>query len=181
VAWHCGASSELRHLFSSMTEKAVPTVVISKGALETIRDEVAKSQPNLETGGILLGRQATDTAALHILVAGNPGDNAVHESRFFLRDREHAQALADAAWHESRAIWIGEWHTHPHGGQSPSHVDIQSYLVHLNDEELSFDEFLSVIVAPAEGHFVIAAWLVTHTELTAAALRESSFQNELDI
>lgn len=153
-----------------MTDK-VPTVCIAASALEAIRAEVTGGHPDLETGGILLGHHPTDVTSRRIVVAGDPGANAIHEPRRFHRDTAHARALADAAWRRRRAIWIGEWHTHPGGGLRPSEGDMRSYLTHLYDPDLGFDEFLSLIAARSEGRVALAAWLVTRTKIAATALR----------
>lgn len=146
------------------------TVTIETAALDTIRAEVASSSPHLETGGILLGHPATDSAPLHVLVAGEPGPHAVHQPRRFSRDPVHAQALAERAFNDHGAVWIGEWHTHPATGLHPSDLDLFSYLSHLADPELEFMEFLSLIVAGTHGGPSVAAWVVTQTHLIEARL-----------
>lgn len=145
-------------------------VTIQASALETITIEVFGSAPDLETGGILLGHAATSSVDLHVTVAGDPGPQALHEPRRFLRDPAHAQTLADEAWADHRAMWIGEWHTHPVTGPMPSDIDLRSYLQHLKDPELRFPEFLSLIVANASSGPALAAWVITDTHLIEASL-----------
>lgn len=156
-----------------MSGRAAPrerVVTVQASALETITTEVFGSAPDLETGGILLGHAPGDRADLHVTVAGDPGPNAVHEPRRFLRDPAHAQTLADRAWAEHQAVWIGEWHTHPAAGPMPSDIDLRSYLQHLEDPELQFTEFLSLIVASTDAGPAVAAWIVTSTHLIEASL-----------
>lgn len=145
-------------------------VTIQASALETIATEVFGSDPDLETGGILLGHAATSSVDLHVTVAGDPGPQALHEPRRFLRDPAHAQTLADQAWEDHRAVWVGEWHTHPATGPVPSDVDVRSYLQHLKDPELQFPEFLSLIVANASSGPAVVAWVITDTHLIEASL-----------
>ena len=114
-------------------------------ALATITEHVRIGGTVLETGGILLGHNYEDRCA--VLVAGDPGPNAIRDRRAFSRDRGHAERLADAAWTDYRADWIGEWHSHPQGPATPSDIDLASYLDHLNDPDLGFDYFISLIVA----------------------------------
>ena len=146
------------------------TVTIEISALETIRAETIRRPDGLETGGILLGRVIKGAAHLHVTVAGDPGPQALHELQRFRRDLAHAQTLADHAWADHQAVWVGEWHTHPKAGPLPSHVDLQSYLGHLTDPELNFDEFLSIIVAGADAELTVAAWIITRTDLIQARL-----------
>lgn len=121
------------------------TIEIHAEALATITEQVRVGGTVLETGGILLGHNHHDRCA--ILVAGDPGPNAVRHRRAFSRDRAHAEDLADAAWAEHQATWVGEWHTHPEGLATPSDIDLASYLDHLNDPDLGFDYFISLIIA----------------------------------
>lgn len=164
-----------------MTESSVPRpdsdaapaafdIEIDADVLATITEQVRLGGTDLETGGILLGHNHPDRCT--ILVAGDPGPNAVRHRRAFSRDRSHAEALADVAWAEHQATWVGEWHTHPEGLATPSDIDLASYLGHLDDPDLGFDYFISLIIAlmPAEhephpgehgpGPAVLTAWVV---------------------
>lgn len=150
----------------------VPHVVVTliQPALDTIRAESLRRTDETETGGILLGHTKTPEA-ISVLVAGAPGPNAIHERARFLRDLHHAQGLADKAWRDHQAQWIGEWHTHPHGSPQPSEVDLAAYLQHLKDRDLGFTQFLSLIVAlPRKGPPLLAAWIVTPQAATPATL-----------
>lgn len=158
----------------------VRTVTIEASALETIRAEVLSGNPHVETGGILLGHSATTAADVHIIVAGAPGPNAVHEPRRFSRDPIYAQALADHSWAAHGAVWIGEWHTHPRAGFLPSDIDLRSYLTHLGDPDLGFEEFLSLIVAGTDAVPRLAAWLITHTYLIEAQLEIAARHDDED-
>jgi integrative and conjugative element protein (TIGR02256 family) len=121
------------------------TVEIHAEALATITEQVRIGGTVLETGGILLGHNRHDCCAIR--VAGEPGPNAVRHRRAFSRDRAHAEGLADAAWADHQATWVGEWHTHPEGLATPSDIDLASYLDHLNDPDLGFAYFISLIIA----------------------------------
>lgn len=121
------------------------TIEIGPEALAAITEQVRIGGTELETGGILLGHNHPDRCT--ILVAGDPGPNAVRRPRAFSRDRDHAEALADAAWDEHKATWVGEWHTHPEGLAMPSDIDLNAYFGHLRDPDLGFDYFISLIIA----------------------------------
>ena len=98
-----------------------------------------------ETGGILLGRGPDETGTVHVEIAGDPGPGAIRRPDFFLRDLEHARALADEAWDHSNAVWVGEWHTHLNDSRSPSEADLATYIRLLSMADLEFDVFVSII------------------------------------
>lgn len=119
-------------------------------AIETVLKLAPESADGRETGGILLGRGPAPDGVIVVEQAGDPGPSAVRRPDFFLRDRLHAQALADAAWTDHKAVWVGDWHTHPMGGPAPSQRDLRTYAGLLAAAELSFEIFVSIIVVPDE-------------------------------
>lgn len=121
-------------------------VAITPIALEALGRHVRAGGNGVETGGILLGHETP--TAYHILVAGGPGPGAVRTPTSFNRDLAHAENLAEQAWQQHRAVWLGEWHTHVHVPPLPSETDLSSYLRHLDDVDLGFDHFISIIVGP---------------------------------
>lgn len=122
------------------------TVLITKEALAAIHQHVRAGGVELETGGILLGHERS--TGLHVSVAGGPGPRAVRTPTSFNRDLDHAEELAEEAWQKQRAVWLGEWHTHVHVPPVPSETDLSSYLQHLDDDDLGFDRFISIIIGP---------------------------------
>jgi integrative and conjugative element protein (TIGR02256 family) len=130
----------------------LPVVTINATVLPTvvdrIRDLSRASVDGNETGGILLGRGPDERGLIVVERAGEPGENAERKPNFFLRDRAHAQRLADEAWRESGAVWVGEWHTHPTGLPTPSPQDLATYSSLLADPELAFQVLVSVIAIP---------------------------------
>lgn len=121
-------------------------VLITEEALAMIEQHVRVSGTESETGGILLGHETA--AGCHVSVAGGPGPQAVRTPASFNRDLAHAEELAEQAWLEQRAVWVGEWHTHVHVDPVPSDTDLSSYLRHLDDPDLGFDRFISIIIGP---------------------------------
>lgn len=124
------------------------SVTIAPEAERRIRELARESTDRRETGGILLGRGPDAVGVIYVEEAGEPGENAERRPDFFLRDRAHAEYLATEAWERSRAIWVGEWHTHPTGPPIPSTRDLVTYTGLLDDPELAFEALVSVIVAP---------------------------------
>jgi integrative and conjugative element protein (TIGR02256 family) len=160
-------------------DNEVRLISITAKALHTIRTESLRSSNGLETGGILLGTDSPECAPM-ILVAGLPGPKAIHRPQYFSRDTEYAQRLANDAWAESRAQWIGEWHTHPEGQASPSAADLNSYAGHVADSELAFDRFFSLIVtSPPAGSLCISAWTIDSHGAYSSFLRLTSMKEPL--
>lgn len=124
-----------------------PRVFLAAAALHAISAEIRTAPANLETGGILLG-QGDGLPDFYVMRAGGPGPKALHEPTRFIRDLDYATALARQAWADVQAVWIGEWHTHPIARPVPSETDLNAYLRHLQDPELGFKRFLSLIIAP---------------------------------
>lgn len=125
-----------------------PDITILPAARDRICELAVESQDGYETGGILLGRGSDADGAIVVERAGDSGPHAERRTDYFLRDLEHAQQLADKAWEEDRAVWVGEWHTHPTGILTPSPRDLVTYAGLLSDPELAFDSFVSIIVVP---------------------------------
>lgn len=149
-----------------------PTVTIGAAALDVIAAEGKQSADGLETGGILLGHDTGDDIA--IAHAGGPGARAQRGPRFFLRDLNHAQAVAAAAWDVDKSQWIGEWHTHPSGPLAPSERDLLSYQTHLRDAELAFDRFVSLIVVLEPEGLAITTWIIDSHTARPVALRRGN-------
>lgn len=125
-----------------------PAVVVVPEAERRIRELASESEDGRETGGILLGRGPNTENVITVERAGDPGPAAKRRPDYFLRDLTHAHDLADAAWQETEAVWVGEWHTHPTGPATPSARDLITYAALLADPDLSFRTFVSIIVVP---------------------------------
>lgn len=125
-----------------------PSVVVLPEAQRRIRELAAESEDGRETGGILLGRGPDVQNVISVERAGDPGPRAERRPDYFLRDLSHARELAETAWQDAEAVWVGEWHTHPTGPATPSTLDLISYTALLADPELSFATFVSIIVVP---------------------------------
>jgi integrative and conjugative element protein (TIGR02256 family) len=115
---------------------------------ERIRELARAASDGRETGGILLGRGPDEHGVIVVEEAGDAGDHAERRPDYFLRDRAHAERLAEIAWERSRAVWVGEWHTHPNGLPIPSTRDLATYSALLDDSELAFKALVSVIAVP---------------------------------
>jgi integrative and conjugative element protein (TIGR02256 family) len=87
----------------------------------------ARSKPEIETGGILIGRRLDEASAL-ITRASPPGPRACHGRFFFSRDTAFLQRYLDAIHDRSdgREDYVGEWHVHLALDAPPSCVDRRS-------------------------------------------------------
>lgn len=126
------------------------SVNLNDVALQAIFKEASASRDGKETGGILLGHDLDATGTIAVIEAGDPGPGAVRRRDFFRRDLDYAQRLADVAFRQHQAVWVGEWHTHVVGDDVPSGLDLKTYRGFLADSELDFEVFLSIIVTPKE-------------------------------
>lgn len=124
------------------------SVEIRPGVAARIAELAVASADGAETGGILFGRGPDATGVIVVEGAGDPGPRADRRADFFLRDLEHAQRLAAEAWERDKAIWVGEWHTHPKGPLQPSPRDLHTYVALMTDAALEFRAFVSIIVVP---------------------------------
>ncbi|WP_419233454.1 Mov34/MPN/PAD-1 family protein [Gordonia sp. CPCC 205515] len=125
-------------------------------AADLIRAELSQTDDGRETGGILLGQTARDTATIQH--AGRPGPRAIRTLTSFSRDRNYSQAFADACWSYDHSVWIGEWHSHPTGPPIPSNKDSETYEQLLADPDLDFDVFISIIVTPSQSDLLLGGW-----------------------
>ena len=149
----------VRHAVPVNSPDDGPDLRIHRRSLSDIEWEAARSRDGLETGGILLGTD--DSQTITIRHAGGPGPKALRETNRFLRDLPHAQELAARAWATDRSQWIGEWHTHPSGDLRPSQYDLDAYSKHLHDPELGFTRFVSILVGHSpQGEVLMVPWVV---------------------
>jgi integrative and conjugative element protein (TIGR02256 family) len=123
-------------------------VEITPSVEDRVMQMAGQSADGRETGGILLGCGPDAAGLIRVEEAGDPGSGAKREPGFFLRDLDHAQQLAAAAWVRSKSIWVGEWHTHPHGDPRPSPTDLSTYAGLLRTAGLEFEAFVSLIAIP---------------------------------
>ncbi|MFG3149109.1 Mov34/MPN/PAD-1 family protein [Streptomyces sp. NPDC048243] len=151
-----------------MNSQPVTTVRLTAAAAHTITAELRTADHRTETGGILLGHHSADVVTIHH--AGTPGPAAVRTPTYFLRDRAHAQTLADQAFAADGSVWIGEWHTHPAGHPAPSARDTTTYQKLLEDPELGFTSVVAVIFARGVGPWTGAAWAAQNGSVVPVAL-----------
>jgi integrative and conjugative element protein (TIGR02256 family) len=100
---------------------------LSERALELMVAEAASRHP-LETGGVLLGWAAPAASELVVARMLGPGPRAVHKpTRFSPDSRWQRKRIARAYEQSGRVLaYLGDWHSHPGGGRSPSSRDLRT-------------------------------------------------------
>jgi integrative and conjugative element protein (TIGR02256 family) len=78
----------------------------------------------LETGGMLLGYRADNSDTVVTRIVG-PGPKAKHSRYRFRPDTDYQQRLLEEHFYGTggKETYLGDWHTHPEGSTSMSHID----------------------------------------------------------
>jgi integrative and conjugative element protein (TIGR02256 family) len=87
--------------------------------------EAERRYPN-ETGGVLLGYAAVEDAQeMRVIAQIGPGPAALHKPFRFEPDSRWQQQRIAKAYEQSGRIasYLGDWHSHPRGGRTPSSID----------------------------------------------------------
>jgi integrative and conjugative element protein (TIGR02256 family) len=99
------------------------TIWLPAPCLAHMAEQGESSMPK-ETGGVLMGYWASHNGVVITHIIG-PGPNARHGRYSFhpdveFHDREIARVYRDSG---RISTYLGDWHTHPHGGNSMSQRD----------------------------------------------------------
>jgi integrative and conjugative element protein (TIGR02256 family) len=99
----------------------MPTWIPSR-ALADMASEADHHAP-LETGGALMGYQASDDVVVTTVVGAGPG--AVRQHRRFLPDADFQETEIARHYEASRGldVYLGDWHSHPEGSITLSRLD----------------------------------------------------------
>lgn len=97
---------------------------LAEDALAAMLAEARRTEP-LESGGVLLGWQDPAGSELVVAHALGPGPDAIHRRTKFSPDTDWQRAEIAAAYEASgrRVSYLGDWHSHPGGGELPSRRD----------------------------------------------------------
>jgi len=123
-------------------------ILVRKDAYVLMKKEAAKSQ-TLETGGVLIGYITNDGEYI-VLRATEPGPNAIRTETFFEKDVEYCQAQLEKAFSEygNKGLYLGEWHYHPQGTNSPSGLDVKSLTQIASEDNYRIDYPIMIILSP---------------------------------
>ncbi len=108
--------------------------------------ELVTNKAGTETGGILAGH-IDSNKNISILFASGPGPKAVQSPTRFEKDVEFCQKFLDDLFveHGDKAIYLGEWHSHPNENNKPSNVDLRSLTDISNQKEYLTDHPIMII------------------------------------
>jgi len=120
-------------------------VHITPEVLETLKERVVR-KARTETGGVLAGYRSDD-GDVFITHASDAGPNAVEKSDRFEKDIQFCQQFLNNLLEEygDKAIYLGEWHSHPNENNRPSQMDISSLSAISQQKEYLTDKPVMVI------------------------------------
>ncbi|MCK9150483.1 Mov34/MPN/PAD-1 family protein [Methanobacterium alcaliphilum] len=117
---------------------------IREDTLSNFIDE-CKTNPNNETGGILVGYYSNDnTTAFIQSITGPPIDSEIGKTTF-KRGIDGLIEILDEKW-KSGYYYIGEWHFHPNSSPQPSTID---------DEQMETFSYCKTLKCPEPILFII--------------------------
>jgi len=124
-------------------------VFIWEEAYELMKKE-AKDTKNLETGGVLIG-YIDKNSEFVIRKATLPGPKAIKKETYFLKDEEFTQKELENSFQNfgSEGLYLGEWHYHPQGTNSPSGIDVKSLTEIAKQDTYRIDSPLLIILSPS--------------------------------
>jgi integrative and conjugative element protein (TIGR02256 family) len=124
-------------------------VYMLREAYEFAKEESSASK-DIETGGILLGYRTSDGKYVITRSIG-PGPKAVRTATWFEKDTEYCQGEIEKTFIElaEKGLYLGEWHYHTIGGNSPSGIDIKSLKEIAAQGNYRIDKPIMIIFSPA--------------------------------
>lgn len=118
-------------------------VLVDPLVLDGVLGQRQQGPTDPEAGGILLGMRRGEH--IHVTQLTSPGPEDRRTRTAFHRARRSHQELALRQWRESGGVmdYLGEWHTHPEIGPSPSATDLREWRTLLR----SYDAALVFLIA----------------------------------
>lgn len=97
---------------------------LTDAVLKAMVVEARGTEP-LESGGVLLGWRDPEGLELVVAQVIGPGPRATHRRTRFSPDNDwQREQIADAYVASGRTVsYLGDWHSHPGGGDTPSRRD----------------------------------------------------------
>ncbi|MBS5860328.1 Mov34/MPN/PAD-1 family protein [bacterium] len=131
-------------------------ILIIPSNINIIIDAYKEKLPDLESGGIILGKILPNK---HILIEAltHPNKKDKRGLYFFHRDRNEAQKIINQKWEESNGeiIYLGEWHTHNEDIPIPSKRDLTMIKNQLRTSKMEIDFLLLLIIGQKENYYGI--------------------------
>jgi hypothetical protein len=108
------------------------------------------SDPDSETGGVLIGRYGDNGALAHVEMASPPPGDSSAGLDWFERGKTGLGDLLREQWNlPQRRYYVGEWHFHPIGRADPSPQDRQQMAEIARDPNYRCERPLLIIASPA--------------------------------
>lgn len=123
-------------------------VFINQKTLSFMRKLVDENN-KIETGGVLAGFVNDKEGIITIDYASGPGSKAIQTTIKFEKDINYCQDYLDNLYkeHGCKAVYIGEWHSHPSTNNNPSGTDIQSLTEIAYQKEYVTDKPVMIILS----------------------------------
>ncbi len=143
-------------------------ILIIPSNINTIIDAYKENLPDLESGGIILGKILPNKHIL-IEILTHPNKKDKRGLCFFYRDRNEAQKIINQKWEESNGeiIYLGEWHTHNEDVPIPSNRDLQMIKNQLKTSKMEID-FLLLLIIGKKGNYYGIETKLGHTKIKAS-------------
>lgn len=155
----------------SVLRREVATIWMN---LRTIAEIVAETVRNLpfETGGMLVGYWSHDTNNAVVVDTIAPGPGALRSLSGFVPDGEWQQERLEEVYRRSGRIhtYLGDWHSHPHGGVAPSSRDRRTARVVAAEHRARAPHPITLIAA-ASPSLVVSAFVARGRRLVRAVVQ----------
>lgn len=104
-------------------------VYIDKSVIQYMNKEIEKiSNKNIETGGIILGRNNEKEKHIIISHVVDGGHRAEREKKLFKKDIKYSKKIEKKIFEKYGFYYIGDWHTHPNNNINYSKTDKDSMI-----------------------------------------------------
>jgi len=146
---------------------------LSDAARQLIEHE-ARSSPNKETGGILMG-YIDAPATVRVTHASGSGPGAYRSPREFLRDTEYCTEVLREHYERFGVDYVGEWHSHILPIAELTTGDVDTLVGIILDPDYDFAAFAKILVLvnpwrPAQVE--LRGYIVTRQGIMAVPLEE---------
>lgn len=127
-----------------------------------------------ESGGVLLGYlDPNDCKHIQVLKQVGPGPKALHKRNRFEPDGGWQARRIAAAYRNSGTLvrYLGDWHSHPHGGGRPSGIDRSTAAKIASSRRAKAPHPLTLILHGGPEEWEISAYRFGRRRLRPADLR----------
>lgn len=155
---------------------------VSRQVVHEMSTEASRLYP-LETGGLLIGYWISSEQEVVINHATGPGPCAIHHPTRFIPDYNYQQAEIARIYYESAQVntYLGDWHTHPRGGQHLSYKDRRTLRKIANFPEARARLPIMAILGGGEPNWLLSIWRYSPLHFRKLIIKNSVISMELAI